>query len=155
MTDAELAARLARELGPLAVDAQWSVAATANQLYGHYTDAMADAKAVLGVDGALDQATLTTVQLQELIQRALLACLERLELHYATLVDTTVGSGDGAQQQKLSQVRAAISQVRGRLASAVHARSTAVSDAPPAARGVRLRGRRRPDYTLGEGDGEE
>ncbi|KPV49008.1 hypothetical protein SE17_35020 [Kouleothrix aurantiaca] len=151
MTEAELAARLARDLGPLAADAEWSATATAGQAQGHYTDAISDAKAVLGVDGALADATLSSNQLLELKARALLGCLERLELHYTTLVDSSAGTGAGAQVQKLSQVQAGIARVRTRLATAVHAQSS-VATAP--ATGVNVRGQKRPDYSLGEGNEE-
>ena len=152
MTEAELAARLSRDLGPLADDANWSATATAGQAQGHYTDAISDAKAVLGVEGALADATLTSAQLLELAARALLGCLERLELHYTTLVDSSAGTGAGAQQQKLSQVQAGIARVRNRLAAAVHAQ-TSVASAP--AQGVNVRGQKRPDYSLGEGNEED
>ena len=149
MTEAELAARLSRDLGPLAEDANWSATATAGQAQGHYTDAIADAKAVLGVDGALADAVMNGNQLLELAARALLACLERLEIHYTSLVDSSAGTGAGAQQQKLSQVQAGIARVRTRLAAAVHAQSS-VASAP--ATGANVRGQKRPDYSLGEGN---
>ena len=152
MTEAELAARLARDLGPLAADASWRAAATEGQAQGHYTDAIADAKAVLNVGGDLADATLSSNQLLELMARALLGCLERLELHYTTLVDSSAGTGAGAQQQKLSQVQAGIAKVRQRLAAAVHAQSS-VASAP--ATGANVRGMRRPDYSLGSGNEAE
>ena len=148
MTEAELAARLARDLGPLAADAEWSATATAGQDQGHYSDAISDAKAVLGVEGALASATLSSNQLLELMARALLGCLERLELHYTTLVDSSAGTGAGAQQQKLSQVQAGIARVRQRLAAAVHAQSSPAT-------GVNVRGQKRPDYSLGDGNEAE
>jgi len=141
VTEAELAARLARDLGPLATDAGWSATATAGQSEGHYSDAIADAKDDLGFAGDLGDATLTPAQLAELRDRALLVCLERLERYYITLVDTSSGTGEGSQAQKLSQVQKALVLVRTNLD-----RKMSVS------RGVKLRGRRRPDYTLGEGD---
>jgi hypothetical protein len=142
MTEAELAARMARELGPLAVDAAWSVVATAGQAQGHYTDPISDAKEALSIEGNLADAELTGVQTRELRDRALLACLERLELHYATLVDTSTGQGEAQQQQKLSQVRTGITQLRTRLDRRIDAAAT----------GVVIRGRSRPDYTIPEGD---
>jgi hypothetical protein len=145
MTEAELAARLARELGPLAVDAAWSVAATTGQAQGHYTDPISDAKEALGITDDLADVELTGVQTRELRDRALLGCLERLELHYATLVDTTTGTGDTSQVQKLSQVRAGIQGIRARLDARIGAAAT----------GVVIRGRSRPDYTVGEGDEAE
>lgn len=150
MSEAALAERLARELGPLAADARWSAAAAAGQPYGDYTDAIEDAKAALGVVGALEQAALSAALRRELTARALLGCLERLELHYSALVDTSVGTGDGAQQQKLSQVQAGVARVRARLAAALAQAATPPAGAP--AVGVRVRGRRRPDFSLGAGD---
>jgi hypothetical protein len=150
MTEAELAARLVRELGPLAVDAGWSADATAGQPEGHYSDPIADAKEAIGIAGALASAELTAAQLGELRDRALLACLERLELHYATLVDTSTGQGEGSQAQKLSQVQAAIAGVRARVDRKVATRV----EQPGSARGASIRGRARPDYTVGGGDEE-
>src|SRR5262245_36895344 len=90
MTEADLMNRLVRDLGPLAVDAQRSTTATSDQPQGSYSDPIADAKEGAGVTAALS--TVTAVATIRLIRRlALLACLERLELHYATLVDTTTG----------------------------------------------------------------
>ncbi|KPV48534.1 hypothetical protein SE17_37545, partial [Kouleothrix aurantiaca] len=97
-------------------------------------------------------ATLSSNQLLELAARGLLGCLERLGIHYTTLVDSSAGAGQGAQVQKLSQVQAGIERVRKRLAAAVHAQSTTAT-AP--ATGVNVRGVRRPDYSLGEGNEEE
>src|SRR6266508_4166666 len=116
MTDAELMNRLVRDLGPLAVDAQWSTTATSDQPQGSYSDPIADAQEGAGVVG--DLADVTASATLTLVRRlALLACLERLELHYATLVDTTTGGDAGtAVTQKLSQVRTAIGQVRSMLA---------------------------------------
>ena len=152
MTESELAARLARDLGPLAEDAKWSAAASDGQPQGHYSDAISDAKAVLGVSGDLADSVMNSAQLLELAARALLGCLERLEIHYTSLVDSSSGTGAGAQQQKLSQVQAGIARVRNRLATAVYAQSS-VATAP--AQGVNVRGQRRPDYSLGEGNEEE
>lgn len=142
MTEAELAARLARDLGPLATDAGWSAAVTADQPQGHYSDAIADATAAMGIAGELVDAALSAAQVGELRDRALVGCLERLELHYSTLVDTVAGGGGATQ--KLGQVRLSIGQVRGRLDLRVGA----------AAQGVKVRGQRRPDYTAGAGDEE-
>ena len=153
MTEADLMNRLVRDLGPLAVDAQWSTTATAGQPQGSYSDAIADAKEGAGVSGdladAVTSATLTLVR-----RLALLACLERLELHYASLVDTTTGGDSGDTiTQKLSQVRQAIGQVRAQLATSV-ATSTMVAAAtsPYKASGFKLRGYRRPDYDVDVGN---
>jgi hypothetical protein len=153
MTEIELAARLARELGPLATDAGWSSAATTDQPQGHYSDPIADAKEAMAITGDLSDATLTAAQAIELRDRALLGCLERLELHYATKTDTQIGAGGDSQAQKLSQVQAAIAKVRARVdakVAAAYARATDRSSA----QGVSIRGRRRPDYTVGGGDEE-
>jgi hypothetical protein len=149
MTDAELAARLSRELGPLAVDAGWSATASTGQAQGHYTDPIADARAAMAITG-----TLTAAQEIELRDRALLGCLERLELHYATRTDSTIGAGADSHVEKLSQVHSAIARVRARVdakVSAAFARSTDQSSA----QGVSIRGRSRPDYTVGGGDETE
>ncbi len=151
MTEAELMARLARDLGPLAIDAGWSADAAEGQPQGSYSDGIADAKQAVGVVGDLlgvtDSTTLALVR-----QLALRACLERLELHYATLVDTTTG-GDTTVTQRLSQVRAAISSVRQSLAAAIAA-GAAPPASPTKATGLNLRGRRRPDYDVGAGNAE-
>ncbi len=151
MIESELAQRLARDLGPLAIDAGWLADAAGGQPQGSYSDPIADAKQAAGVSGELagvaDPATLALVR-----QLALRACLERLELHYATLVDTTTG-GETTVTQRLSQVRQAISQVRQNLA-AVIAAGAAPPASPTKATGLNLRGRRRPDYDVGAGNAE-
>jgi hypothetical protein len=156
MTEAELMNRLSRDLGPLAVDAQWSTAAYSGQPQGSYSDAIADAKEAAGVVGNLPAVTdgPTVVLVRRL---ALLACLERLELHYASLVDTTTtaGAAGEAVTQKLSQVRAAIGSVRTALVATVAAASAETQDLaslPTKATGFNLRGRRRPDYDVGTGN---
>src|SRR5215831_15916867 len=115
ITETELMNRLVRDLGPLAVDAQWSTTATGDQPQGSYSDPIADAKEGAGLNAALS--TVTAAATITLVRRlALLACLERLELHYATLVDTTSGGDSGDTiTQKLSQVRVAVGQVRAQL----------------------------------------
>jgi hypothetical protein len=155
MTEAELAARLARDLGPLAADASWSAAAALGQAQGHYTDPIADAKDDAGVTD--DLSDVTEMDALRLIRRlALLACLERLELHYATLVDTSTGGDSGSQiVQKLSQVRQAIGVVRVALTKAIatsEAAAVVAAAAPTKASGVNLRGHRRPDYDVGGGN---
>jgi hypothetical protein len=151
MNESELAQRLARDLGPLAVDAVWSVDAADGQPQGSYSDGVADAKQAAGVVGDLsgvtDPAALALVR-----QLALRACLERLELHYATLVDTMTG-GETTVTQRLSQVRQAIAQVRQSLAAAISA-GAAPPASPTKATGLNLRGRRRPDYDVGSGNAE-
>ncbi len=153
MTEIELALRLARELGPLAVDAGWSAGTTTGQPEGHYSDPIADAKAAMDIIGDLVDATLTSAQAIELRDRALLGCLERLELHYATKTDSTVSAGLGGDSlaQKLSQVQAAISKVRARVDAKVAAAFQRATDRS-SAQGVTIRGRSRPDYTVGGGD---
>lgn len=131
MTDADLAARLGRDLGALGTDAGWSTSATAGQEQGHYTDPITDAKDAYGVTGDLDAAELAT---QRKVQKlAFLYCLDRLQVHYAALVDTS----EAGLSQSWSQIADRIHQLRGRFG-----------------RGVQLRGRRRPDYTLDGGDQE-
>jgi hypothetical protein len=135
MSASDLAARLARDLGSLASDAGWSAEATSGQPQGHYTDAIADAMDDIGVD---DLAEATPAHLRRVRQAALLTCLERLELYYATLTDIRVGQRD----EKLSQIASAI----GRIREAAHLAGTSV------AKGVRLRRGPAVDYTAGEGD---
>lgn len=137
MTESELAARLARELGALAADAEWSTDATAGQDQGHYTDVIEDAMDAAAVDGDLADATAT--QLRVVKRVALERCLDRLELHYSVLVDTDAA---GVASEKLSQIRAAITAMRSSLSS-LGAR-TAI--------GVNLRGRRKPDYDVNVGN---
>ena len=91
------------------------------------------------------------LQLREVHETALINCLRRLELHYVLLTDTSTGQGAGGVTQKLSQVRLAIGTVAARLEVTRAARGTPTTDAP-AAQGVSIRGRSRPDYTVAEGD---
>jgi hypothetical protein len=157
MTEADLMNRLVRGLGPLAVDAQWSTTATTGQPQGSYSDPIADAKEGAGVSG--DLSAVTTWATLILVRRlALLACLERLELHYVTLVDTSSGGESGGSvTQKLSQVRAAIGQVRATLAATIassEAAAAASASSPTKATGLNLRGRRRPDYDVDIGNSD-
>ena len=57
MTEAELVARLARDLGPLATDAQWSTVAAGALIYGDYTDAIMDAFSELAIVTPLAEVT--------------------------------------------------------------------------------------------------
>jgi len=103
---------------------------------------------------------LTESQQLTLVRRlALLSCLERLELHYATLVHTTTGGDSGDTiTQKLSQVRTAIGQVRAQLAATLAssaAASAAIATSPMKASGFKLCGYRRPYYDVGGGDVED
>ena len=155
MTETELMQRLARDLGPLAIDAQWVTAATPGQPYGSYSDPIADALEAAGIvdlSAVADGATLALVR-----RLALLSALTRLELHYATLVDTatTAGSAGETVTQKLSQVRAAIGQVRATLAASVATSAATPATSPTKATGLNLRGRRRPDYDAGAGNSAE
>ncbi len=140
MTPAELALRLERDLQALASDAAWSTAASTGQPEGHYSDPIADAMSDAGVS---DLTTATAAQLKTIRTAALGGCLDRLERHYATLVDTAQGS----LSQKLSQTFAAISLLRERISDPpANTANTAI--------GANVRGRRRPDYTLGSGNVE-
>lgn len=105
MTRQELANRLHRDLGALAVDAGWSTTASDGQPDGSYTDPIDDALLAAGVD---DVTLVASADLVPIRQAALAGCLERLERHYATLVDTTTGP----LSQKLSQTREAIKVLR-------------------------------------------
>jgi hypothetical protein len=135
MTDADLAAKLHRDLSALATEAGWSPAATTGQDQGHYTDPIADAKADVGVT---DLSAATAGQRRRVRQLALLACLDRLELYFATLADLAVGQRD----EKLSQIGAAVARARGTLRSAGTA----------AAVGFTLKRGPATDYAAGEGD---
>lgn len=137
MTDAELAARLHRDLAQLATDAGWSTVATTGQALGHYTDAVADAKEALGLD---DLADATPAQRKRVRQLALGACLERLERHYATLVDIDVGQ----RSERLSQIAGAIARLRAASATGGGA----------VAQGLTIRRGAAVDYTAGEGDAD-
>lgn len=132
MTDLELATRLHRDLSALATEAGWSVAATPDQALGSYTDPIADAKTQLGMS---DLSLATNQQLRQLRRLALAACLDRLDTYYATLVDIRVGERD----EKLSQLRASLPQLRASLIGRV-------------AIGMRLPSRTYPDYDPASGD---
>lgn len=132
MTENELAARLHRDLGALACDAQWATTATDDQDQGHYTDPIADALEAAGLTSLADA---TAAQLKSIKRTALSLCLDRLEIHYAQAVDT---SGDGLSQA-LSQISANIARVREKLVGAV-------------AVGANIRGYRRPDYDANVGN---
>lgn len=137
MTDAELAARLHRDLAQMAADAGWATAATEGQALGHYTDLVADAKEAVGVE---DLAAATATQRRRVRLAALGGCLERLERHYATLTDITVGQRD----EKLSQIAAAI----GRLRAAGATGGSSVGQGFTLKRGPAV------DYSAGEGDAD-
>ena len=81
----------------------------------------------------------TAAQVRRVRQLALLGCLDRLELHFATLTDLKVGQRD----EKLSQIGAAVARAR-----AGGSRSGGTS----AAVGFTLRRGPAIDYTAGEGD---
>lgn len=105
MTDAELAARLSRELNSLAEEADWSTEATTGQPQGSYSDAIADAKEAVGIS---DLTTATAAQLKSIKRLALLACYDRLMNYYATLTDITVGP----RKEELSQLLGAVERAR-------------------------------------------
>lgn len=130
MTDADLALRLSRDLGALATDAQWATSGDQSQPQGHYTDPIADAKAAIGIADLPDA---TAEQLRRVRLAALAVCFDRLEAHYAALVNTK-----GAElnvERLLDNCRSLRLQLVGSIAV-----------------GVALRGQSRPDYTLGGGD---
>ena len=135
MTEADLAARLHRDLSALATEAEWSVTATTGQAYGSYTDPIADAKTEIGVSGDLDDAT--DAQQIAVRQAALRVCLDRLELHFTTYTDLRVGERD----EKLSQIRTALAAAR-----------LALSVAGGIARGLTIRRGPQIDYTTHDGD---
>ncbi len=149
LTEAQLAARLHRDLGPLAVDAGWKTTGQSGQTYGTYTDCIADALGALGIaPSALQAATTATgtdaasikaaAAVEARVRRlALAGALDRLEAYYAGLVDTV----EGPVSHKLSQVFANIERMRASL-----------SVGESVASGTNLRGRRRPDYALGVGN---
>lgn len=135
MTADELAQRLHRDLAALAADARWSPAATEGQAQGHYTDAISDAIADVGLE---DLADATHAQLKRVRQLALGACLERLELRYAAMTDLKVGQRD----EKLSQIGAALSRIR----------ASAPAAGGKVAVGFTLRRGPARDYSTGGGD---
>lgn len=148
MTPAELADRLHRDLGPLALDAEWDVIATSGQAYGTYTDAILDALGAVGIAEAGlasattpgDAATSVAIKAAAKVERqvrslALTGCLDRLEAYYATQVDTV----EGPLSLKLSQVFTQIQRMRSRLTDGV-------------ATGTNVRGYRRKDFALGSGN---
>lgn len=132
MTEAELAARLHRDLNALADEAGWSATPTDGQPQGHYSDPIADALAAQGLDALADA---TSAQIVAVRRVALGLCLDRLAAYYAALVDIRAGE----REEKLSQLRDSIPAVRASLIG-----RTAV--------GVRLPGRRYPDYGPSSGD---
>lgn len=132
MTPAQLAARLHRDLGALASDAQWDTVGVDDQPQGSYSDPIADA---LEAAGLTDLEDATAAQLKAIRRAALSLCLDRLELHYTQAVDV---SGDG-QSQALSQISQAIARARANLLGHV-------------AVGANLRGVRRPDYDANLGN---
>ncbi len=150
LTEVQLAARLQRDLAPLATDAGWKVTGANGQTYGTYTDAILDALGALGIaSGGLQAATTPTsstdssaIKAAARVERqvrtlALSGCLDRLEAYYAGLVDTV----EGPVSHKLSQVFAQIQQMRKSL-----------STGGTVATGMNVRGVRRPDYALGVGN---
>lgn len=132
MTEAELAARLSRDLNSLASEAEWTTTGSGDQPQGSYTDAIADAKAAADVD---DLTTATAAQIVSIRRTALLACYDRLVNYYATLVDITVGP----RQERLSQLLGAVERARQASVGRV-------------AQGVTIRRGPAVDYTAGGGD---
>lgn len=132
MTESELAGRLHRDLGALALDVEWSTVVTDEQPQGSYTDPIADAKEEAEIEDLEDA---TAAQLKSIKRTALNLCFDRLLIHYAATVDV---SGDG-KSESFSQISIQIERAR----TAVLGR---------AAKGAKLRGYPRPDYTLGEGN---
>lgn len=137
MTDADLAARLHRDLAALAADAGWATTATTGQAQGHYSDPIADAKADVGVS---DLATATVAQQKRVRQLALGICLERLELHYAAQVDLRVGQ----REERLSQIGAQLARIR----------ASAPAAGGGVGRGATIRRGPAVDYSAGAGDAE-
>lgn len=138
MTEAELASRLHRDLGPLAADAEWSTAPTSGQAQGHYTDPIADAKEAAGVEDDLNDDEVTAAVLKKVRRLALSFCFDRLAIHYVGAVDH---SADGASES-LSQILANIER-----AKMIACGSVVV--------GVNLRGKSKPDWTANDGNIEE
>jgi hypothetical protein len=107
-TRSELAAIVSRKLATLASDASLSTTPAGTQTEGSYTDAV-DA-GLRGV-GAIDDETdlpdiryLTAALLDSCLAQIERAVLEKLQRHYALLVDTK----DGPEEQKLSQIAGAL-----------------------------------------------
>lgn len=107
MTNAALAARLHRDLGWLATEAEWSTTSDdEDQPQGHYTDPIEDALEAEGVESLADA---TAAERKAVRRVALLGCLDKLEIHFAALVDTTLGP----RADRMSQISEAIGRIRG------------------------------------------
>ena len=104
-TRTALAQRLARDLGPLASDADWSLDPAGDQTEGSYTDAISDGLAAAGVV-SLEAATASQVEAVRVA--ALGSALTRLEFWWAAQVDLKVGQRD----EKLSQISKALRTLR-------------------------------------------
>lgn len=131
---AALAAKLARDLGDLAVEAEWSTAPTAGQDEGHYTDPITDAMGEVGID---DLSEASTAQARKIRRLALLGCLDRLEMHYSASADLQTGP----VAERYGQLAVAVGRVRASVVGRV-------------AVGVTLPGRVYPDWSAAEGTAE-
>jgi hypothetical protein len=117
-TRADIAGLVHRALGALATDAALTTTDDgAGQTEGSYTDAIDyGLRAVGAIDAdtdAIDVGLITVATLDDLLQVVKRAMLERLQLHYATVVDLQVGQ----REEKLSQIGAAIARLLGSSAS--------------------------------------
>lgn len=113
-TRADIAGLVQRALGALATDAALTTTDDGTgQTEGSYTDAIDyGLRAVGAIDAdtdAIDVALITVATLDDLLQVVQRAMLERLQLHYATVVDLQVGQ----RAEKLSQIGAAIGRLLG------------------------------------------
>lgn len=139
MDRATIAATIHRKLGQLATDAGLSTAATTGQSEGSYSDAIDAALRQLGAYDTntllLDAGLVPITSINTLLRLVEGEMLDRLQRHYALLVDIKVGQRD----EKLSQIRAAIAS----LASSAGGRSGAPVIVRPLAR-------KADDYELGK-----
>lgn len=112
MTRAQIAARVARQLGALATDAGKSTTPAGELTEGDYTDAidagLRDIGAINPVTDLPDIRQLESRQINDVLAAVERAMLSQLQRYYATLVDTK----EGPLEQKLSQIATAIARTR-------------------------------------------
>lgn len=127
-TRAQIAELLARKLGALASDAALDRTPSGSQTEGAYTDAIDSAlRSLDALDPETDEPDIRAIraaQLDPLLAAAERALLERLQRHYALMVDITVGQ----RSERLSQIGQAIAQLAaaGAAAAPVGGRRVAV-----------------------------
>lgn len=112
-TRANIANITYRALGTLAADAGLSMTATEDLSEGDFTDAIdAGMRAIGAIDadtGDLDASLITNSNVDNLLLFVRRAMLERLQLHYATVTDISIGQ----REEKLSQIGQALARLLG------------------------------------------